>query len=272
MKTLLRFIFSKLFFKQLLLAILLFFLLYMGTVLGLRIRTHHNQAIQVPDLKGYNQQQVARIVKEQELRYEIIDSVYSQEVPHGTVFDQIPPAGASVKKTRKLFLIMNAQQSEQVTMPSLKNVSLRQAKVMLEQMRLKLGSIVYVTSEYKDLVINQFLADTLVSAGSLVPKGSEVTLHVGRGLGTERIDVPYLRGMYWVDAKVQIQQSGLNEGMLIEDETITQEMNKDSAFVWKQYPQPQVSVLSGKAIDLWLTMDTTVVFESDTTLRNNNNY
>jgi hypothetical protein len=59
----------------------------------------------------------------------------------------------------------------------------------------------------------------------------------------------------------------LNEGAVIEDETITEEVIKDSAIVWKQYPQPTVKAQVGKSIDLWLTMDTAVVYAADSTLR-----
>lgn len=242
-------------------------LLFLATVIGLRIFTHHGQTIQVPDLKGYNEAQVARIISDNELRYEIIDSVYTEEVLPGTVFDQIPTAGSFVKEDRKLFLVLNAKNSERVVMPSLKNVSLRQAKVMITQKGMKVGQIIYVSSEYKDLVINQLMNDTLVAAGTMVPKFSTIDLHVGRGLGSSKTEVPYVRGMYLIDALASIQSINLNEGAIIKDNTITDESPMDSAIVWKQYPQPEVSVNLGKAVDLWLTMDTAVVYAADTTLR-----
>ncbi len=266
MKNFFRFIFSKLFLKQLLIAIIIVFLLYMGTVIGLRIFTHHGESIQVPDLKGYNEAQVTRVIKTDELRYDIIDSVYSQEVEPGTVFDQIPAAGAFVKKDRKLFLIMNAKKKEMITVPSMKNVSLRQAKVMIKKSGLTLKKIVYISSEYQDLVLNQLMGDTIVKPGTLVPKWSEIVLQVGRGLGNDMTSVPYLRGMYWINAKKLIPNMHLNEGVVINDETIKQEL-RDSAIIWKQYPQPGVNVLYGKSVDVWLTSDTAVVFKADTTLR-----
>lgn len=261
-----RFIFSKLFFKQLLIAILLFAMLFLATLVGLHLFTHHGKTQQVPDIKGYNEAQVQRITQDNDFRYIIIDSVYSQDVDPGTVFDQIPPAGAFVKKDRKLFIIMNAKNREMVSVPSMKNVSLRQAKVMISKSGLVLKEIVYIPSEYRDLVINQLMGDTLVNAGTLVPKWSEIVLHVGRGLGNSKTSVPYLRGMYWVDAKKLIPDLHLNEGVIIDDENLNIQQ-KDSAIVWKQYPQPNTNVQYGKSVDVWLTTDTTVVFEADSTLR-----
>ncbi|MDA3853317.1 MAG: PASTA domain-containing protein [Bacteroidales bacterium] len=267
MNTFFRFIFTKLFLKQFLLAIVISAVLFLATVIGLRIFTHHGEAILVPDIKGYNEAQVARVISANNLRYEIIDSIYTEEVLPGTVFDQIPPAGAFVKEDRKLFLILNAIRSERVIMPSLKNVSLRQAKVMITQNGLKLGQIIYVSSEYKDLVINQLMNDTLVTPGAMVRKFSTVDLYVGRGLGASQTAVPYLRGMYLIDALKSIEHINLNKGTMIKDGTIDEGFPLDSAIVWKQYPQPAVDASQGKAVDLWLTMDTAVVFAADTTLR-----
>lgn len=267
MKTFFRFIFSKLFIKQLALAILIAGSLFGGTVLGLRIFTRHGHAIQVPDIKGYNEAQVERIITEKDLRFEIIDSIYTQEVLPGTVFDQIPPAGSFVKKNRKVFLVMNAVSRERVAVPSLNNVSMRQAQVLINQSGLKLGKVLYITSEYKDLVLKQLMGDSLIQPGTMVPKWSEIDLHVGRGLGSQKIDVPYLRGMYWKDAKEKILFLKLNEGALIKDATITDATALDSAMVWKQYPQPNVHANVGKSVDMWLTMDTAVVYAADTTLR-----
>ncbi len=267
MKTFFRFIFSKLFLKQLILAIVIALTLFGATVLGIRIFTRHGQAIQVPDIKGYNEAQVGRIISDNDLRFEIIDSIFTQEVLPGTVFDQIPAAGSFVKKNRKIFLIMNAKHNERVAVPSLKNVSLRQAQVLISQSGLKIGKVAYITSEYKDLVLKQMMSDSIIPPGTMVPKWSEIDLQVGRGLSSRKTDVPYLRGLYWIDAKEKILSINLNEGSIIKDETISDDSPIDSAIVWKQYPQPNVHANVGKSVDMWLTMDTAIVYAADSTLR-----
>lgn len=266
MKTLLRFVFSKLFLKQFILALAIGALLFLATVIALRVFTHHGHTVQVPDIKGYNEAQVARVISDNTLRYEIIDSVYSDEVLPGTVFDQIPPAGSFVKENRKLFIVLNAKKSEKVIMPSLKNFSLRQAKVMITQNGLKVGKIIYISSEYNDLVINQLMNDTLVEAGTVLRKYSTIDLHVGRE-SRDEATVPYLRGMYYVDAVNVIKRINFNEGAINKDKTITESSLLDSAIIWKQYPQPEVNANLGTSIGLWLTMDTAVVYAADTTLR-----
>ncbi len=271
MKLFFQFIFSKLFFKQLLIAILISVVLFLCTIIALRIFTRHGKSVQVPDMRAYSEMQMEQVVKENNLRYEIIDSVHSPEVPPGTVFDQIPKAGAFVKENRKLFITMNALHEEQVKLPSLQNVSLRQAKVLLKQAGLKTGKITIVPSEYKDLVLKQLYADTLATPGMNIPKWSAIDLHVGQGLGKEKTAMPDFRGMYFIDAQRSISNSGLSEGSTIKDDTFPEEdennSNGDSAQIWKQYPQPGVEVFFGKSVDLWLTMDTTIIYVTDTILR-----
>lgn len=251
-------------------ALSILILFYFGAVIGIRIVTQHGETVQVPDLSGYNETQLARVIDTSEFRYEVIDSVYTQEIPPGTVYDQIPKPGAFVKKNRKIFLIQNAKKAELITVPSVVNMSLRQAKSILQSSGLLVGEIIYMPSEFTNLVLNQVIGEEEVEAGVRLPKWTSIDLHVGKGLGTERVDVPYLRGMYWIDAKAIISALNLSEGSVIEDATIDTEIGNDSALVWKQYPQPMVVTQYGKGVDVWLTMDTVVVYAADTTLRMNN--
>ena len=267
MKTFFRFIFSKLFLKQLVIAALISLLLFVVTLVNLRIFTRHGKSVQVPDITGYNQAQVERIITEKELRYEIIDSIYTQDVLKGTVYDQIPSAGSFVKKNRKIFVVINAKTQEMVAMPSLENESFRQAKVLIAQSGLKVGKVTFVVSEYKDLVLKQKMGAAPIKSGEMVPKWSEVDLEVGKGMGADETPTPYLRGMYWIEAQKLISISGLTEGATTYDETVLPTSNLDSAIVWKQNPQPYVAARTGKSIDTWLTMDMNVVYASDSTMR-----
>ncbi len=266
MKTFFRFIFSKLFLKQLIVAILISLAIFVTTLITLKVFTRHGKSIQIPDITGYNEAQVERIISEKELRYEIIDSVYTQDVLKGTVYDQIPAAGSFVKKNRKIFIITNAKNQEMVSMPSLENESLRQAKVLIEQRGLKLGRIIYIPSEYKDLILKQLMNGKIIKAGTMIPKWSEIDLNVGKGMGSDEVPTPYLRGTYWINAKELITKYGLNEGAITYDETILPTSNLDSAIVWKQNPQPYVAARTGKSIDTWLTMDINVVYAADSSL------
>lgn len=267
MKNFLKFIFSRFFLKQLFLAVVLAAVLFVVVFIALCTYTYHGKTVQVPDLQGYNEKQVVRVIADDEFRYEIIDSVYTNEVLPGTVFDQVPDAGVFVKKGRKIFIVINALGTEMVSIPSLQNVSLRQARVLLQEAGLKVGELIYVPSDFKGLVLDQMMNDAVVYAGTKVPKGTAIDVRVGKGLGNVNVAMPYLRGMYWIDAEKEIGDLSLNIGSVIEDSTMVDLEIKDSAIVWKQYPQPDVVIRVGKGVDVWLTMDTAVVYAADTTLR-----
>ena len=270
MKAFFKFVFSKLFLKQLIIATVIFIILFVSAVVALRIYTQHGRTVQVPDFYGYSEAQVARLVDKEGFHYVIVDSLNTTDVDPGAVFNQVPSAGTQVKKGRKIFLVVNSKSSEMVVIPHLRNVSLRQARALITQADLKVGEIVFIPSEFKGLVLRQLMGDSIVLPGAKVPKWSEVDLHVGKGLGTVNIAMPYLRGMYWVDARKEISDLSLNEGSLVNDASIIDVTNNDSSIVWKQYPQPGVLTKVGKGIDVWLTMDTAVVYAADTTLKINN--
>ena len=114
----LRFLLSKKFFGHLGIAIAVGIILILAVLLWLRIYTHHGQAITVPDLTALTTDEVGDVTTSRHLRYEVVDSVFSNELPRGTVLKQNPKANSRVKKDRKIFLTMNAVNHEMVSMPA----------------------------------------------------------------------------------------------------------------------------------------------------------
>jgi len=125
----LRFLITRKFLRHLGLAIALGIILLLGTLVWLKIYTHHGQAITVPNLAGLTEDEVDEVTSSRRLRYVVIDSVFSTEMPRGTVLKQNPEANSRVKKNRKIFLTMNAVNLEMVSMPRLVGLSIRQARL-----------------------------------------------------------------------------------------------------------------------------------------------
>src|SRR5690554_3252507 len=106
--TFFRFIFTKTFLKQLLLAIGVFIALGFLILWWLRITTNHNEKIEVPDLSTMTLDIVEKKLDEMDLRYVILDSAhYNPDYPQFSVIDQIPKPGKFVKENRKLYLTLN---------------------------------------------------------------------------------------------------------------------------------------------------------------------
>lgn len=253
----LRFLFSKVFLKNLLLSIVLVLVIIAAVFIGLRIYTNHGKSLNVPDLKGMNHLQIKRVIKNSSLRYEIIDSIFTDSVPMGTLWEQIPKAGSKVKKERKIFLIMNASTRKTIAMPDVRDLSMRQAKTVLESAGLKQGDIIYVPSEFKNLVVDQHFEGVEIEPGDPVVVGSKIDLLVSSGLSSEMTIVPDFKGQYFIDVKYILETIGLNMGAIVNaDEELAEPQLTDSLYIFDQKPQSESSVNIGSSVALWLTSDT----------------
>jgi beta-lactam-binding protein with PASTA domain len=181
----LRFLFSKLFLKHLLLAIGIFAVLVWITLQSLAWYTHHNDYLVVPDFRGLDLQMVRENTDNANYRFSVIDSLFEPDKPKGSVLTQDPYPGSKVKKDRTIYLTITSFVPEKTTMPDLRDLTLRQAQTMLESAGLKLGRLQYIKSFDEDAVQNQFFKGRVIKPGSSIDKGSVITLTVGMGAKAE---------------------------------------------------------------------------------------
>lgn len=261
-----RFLGTRQFLRHLLLAAVIGIILIMATLVWLKVYTHHGQAITVPELTGLTEQEVSDVTASRELRYEIVDSVYSSEMPRGTVLKQNPHPGSKVKKNRRIFLTMNAVHPEMVSMPRLVGLSIRQARLALQNAGLTLGEIEYRPDYAINNVLQQMHNDSVITAGSEIRKGSVINLVLGMGLSNETTRVPDLAGLDLATASEIITDYYLNIGAVTFDESVMDGEDSATAFVWRQYPAyDQFKRLNlGMEVDIWLTVDSTLLPEPDT--------
>jgi hypothetical protein len=262
----LKFLMSKKFFRQLGLAAAIAVILILSTLIWLKIYTHHGQAIRVPDLSGLTVEEVGDVIASRSLRYEIVDSVYSQEMPRGTVIKQNPTASSIVKKNRRIFLTLNAVNPEMISMPRLVGLSIRQARLALQNAGLVLGDIQYRPDYAINNVLQQMHADSVISEGTSIRKGDVIDLVLGMGLSSKTTRVPDLIGLGLETATEVITDYFLNTGAVTYDNSIATEEDSANAFVWRQYPEFDefVRLNMGMEVDIWLTIDSTLLPVADT--------
>ena len=82
---------------NLLLAVVVACALVFGTLKWLDSYTRHNEAVVVPDVKGLGMEEAAEFFKNSNLRYNVIDSVFSKDVKPGAIVELVPMAGSKVK-------------------------------------------------------------------------------------------------------------------------------------------------------------------------------
>jgi len=262
----LKFLISKQFFRHLGLAVALAMIILLSILVWLRIYTHHGQAITVPDLAGLRLEEVDDVTSSRNLRFEVVDSVYSAEMPRGTVIKQNPKASSKVKKNRKIFLTMNAINPEMVSMPRLVGLSIRQARLALQNAGLLLGEISYRPDFAVDNVLQQMHRDSVITEGTEIRKGEVVNLVLGMGLSNETTRVPDLVGLSPEVAREIIADYYLNIGAVTYDESMADQEDSVMAFIWRQYPEFDEfkRMNKGMEVDIWLTIDSTLLPVPDT--------
>lgn len=147
----------------------------------LNIWTHHGANTQVPDVKGMLYNQARQKLESEGFTVELVDSIFDSKAQRGMVVEQNPKEGAVVKEGRTIYLTINAFSDRIVTVPSLTDVSLRQAKSILEGIGINDITVRYVMSEFKDLVVGVKINGVPLRPGMRVPVTSRVVLEVGEG-------------------------------------------------------------------------------------------
>ena len=189
MKGFFQFIFSKVFLKHLIIATVVFVALVFITLQLLKNYTHHGEEVEVPALKGLNMPSTIQILEQNNLTYEVIDSLFVADKPPGTVLEQMPPAGSKVKKGRSIYLTINTKTKKRVPLPDVEELSYRQARAMLESVGLKVEQVQHVPAEYSDLVVGVIFKGDKVMPGTRIEIGSGITLMVSEAAGqNEEID------------------------------------------------------------------------------------
>ena len=263
----LRFLITKKFLRHLGLAVAIAVILLLGTLLWLKIYTHHGKTISVPDLTGLTVEEVEDVCSSRHLRYEVIDSVFSNEMPRGTVIKHNPGGSTKVKKNRKIFLTMNAVNQEMVSMPQLVGLSFRQARLAMQNAGLIQGTIEYRPDYAKNNVLQQKHNDSVIKEGTEITKGSVIDLVLGMGLSSSTTRIPDLVGTGLEEAREIIARYYLNLGALTYDESFQEAEDSSGAFIWRQYPEfDEFKRLNmGMEMDIWLSLDSTLLPGPDST-------
>jgi eukaryotic-like serine/threonine-protein kinase len=252
-----RFLTSRIFLIQIILAAGLVFLLVFITLKGLEKYTRHGQSNPVPDFRGMSQPEAQKVARHYQMKIEIIDSVFVEDAAPGAIVDQIPEAGHGVKENRTIFVSVNSVMPEMVIIPQLTDISFRQAQVLIENSGLEVGNISFRPSEFHNLVLEIQRDSARIRSGQKVPKGSRIDLVLGRSQGNAATILPDLAGLTADEAIEVLMNMMLNSGVIIYDNTIITPSDSVNARVWRQHPNPKTTttINMGASVDLWVTTD-----------------
>ena len=252
------FLSSKTFGKHILAALLLTIVLLWLTMQILSIYTHRGESLAIPDFSGMTMAEALQVAKKMHLRFEVEDSVYTANKRSGTILMQNPGAGHRIKSGRLIYLTLVSSVPGQELVPKLTDISLRQARVLLESKGFAVGRVEYIPSEFNDLVLDQKNNGLSVPPGSRLDNGATIDLVVGQNGGSNETFIPNFSGMTLAEAQALLDSKQLLAGALQFDATVANRSDSLSARVISQYPPSDSTafVPTGSSINLVLSLQT----------------
>ena len=182
--TFIKFLFTKVFLKQLSIAVIALLGLAFVILFWLKFTTNHDQKIEVPSLAKMSLDTAENKLNEIDLRFEVIDSSnYNPNFPKYSVIEQIPKAGAFVKENRKIYLTLNRSGYVFLKIPEVAGKTRRQAEPTLISMGFEIGKITYKSYIALDEVLEMSHKGKKLNPGDEIQKTSVIDLVLGDGEG-----------------------------------------------------------------------------------------
>jgi beta-lactam-binding protein with PASTA domain len=212
------------------------------------VYTRHGEAIPAPDLKGKSITQAMAMLDELDLEYTILDSTYYPNKRAFEVYQQDPKVGSFVKEGRTIYLYITTDQPPKTRLPNLKDLSMRQAEVMLRSLGLRLGKVTY-KEDIANVVLEMSINNIKMLAGGMVNKGSMIDLLVGEVPKKTTIDIPDLIGFTVADARLILADKSLTIGSITMEGSVT---DMETALITKQNPEIGTEY-DGTSVDIWIS-------------------
>ena len=242
----------------------------------LDVLTKHNEVISVPNLIGIHIDDAKSILLENGLNDTIIETVYSDDYPMGSVIRQDPKANTEtfpsyVKPNRTIYLSIVNPNPEYKIIPDLvdeKSYGKDLGKAELQS----LGFVVdFQITEHKDKdrVLEILKEEDTLRAGDTVLKGSLLTLVYGSGQKGKGVELPNLKGETIEFAFQYLNEIGLE--LEITYDSVLNLSDSNNAIIFKQYPDPENEqnpiIYFGDVINvnasLYPPLDSTIEFNLD---------
>jgi len=174
------------------------------------VYTRHNQNRIMMDVQNKMLDEVVRLLKSENYRYEVSDTLYTNKFQVGTIVDQYPKPYTRVKMGRTVRLKI-ARSERSVAVPNLIGQSRRSAELELTQTGLLIDT---VYTEYNPEYPNGTIAWQYPKAGDRRKKGMGVQITVSKGMPPNFFQVPNLIGLSINKAKELLFKSRLKVGKI----------------------------------------------------------
>ena len=146
-------------------------------VLGVFTRWGIPKDVTVPNIIGKSRAEAQAQLQEAGLRMKVVGEQFSDKYPADAIMDSTPGPGRQTKEKREINVLLS-RGPEMVTVPDVRNTSEREARRVLVEARLQVGTIRH---EYSDVVPRSQVAAQQPASGQQAPKNSKVDLTFSRG-------------------------------------------------------------------------------------------
>ena len=174
------------------------------------VYTRQNQNKVMIEVINKNLNDAIKLLKSENYRYEVSDTLYTNKFSLGTIIDQYPKPNTRVKSGRTVRLKI-AHPEKSVAIPNLIGQSRRSAELELNQMGLLIDT---VYTEYNPEYPNGTIAWQYPKAGDRRKKGMGIQITVSKGMPPNFFQVPNLIGLSINQAKDLIFKSRLKVGKI----------------------------------------------------------
>ncbi|MCP4582743.1 MAG: PASTA domain-containing protein [candidate division Zixibacteria bacterium] len=175
--------------------IFIFALLMDQVVMPIAVR--HGDECLVPDITYMSRQAAEIKLKESNLQITVALEEFNAQHPKGTVISQLPESGASVKTGMKVRVTIS-KGAASATVPRLRGISLREAKLLIEQEGLVMGDLLWYTDE---VLPDGVIIESRPDAATVMKLNAEVQLVVNRKQTDVLIPVPDFIGLDFSEAQ-----------------------------------------------------------------------
>ena len=173
----------------------------------------YNNEHYLPDIRGEYLEKASYQLRTLGFSIELVVVPYLEKHIPGTVIKMFPRAFTKVKKGRTINLTV-AGKEQDIDIPDISSLSLRNVKIILTKMGLGIDTIIY---EYDNTIPNGYITFQLPRKGQIVKSSTNMTIGVSRGTPPDYYIIPDIVNLSLNRAREEILSKGLRVGQIIHE-------------------------------------------------------
>ena len=202
------------------------------------------EKVEVPDVRRVTLDR-GRFILESRTLFLLVESEKEDpSIPEGSIINQTPLPGSLVKRGTPVNVVLSKGKGG-MAIPNLSSVPFEEARKILAEMGLKIGS---VTEQSSDSIVSGSIISTFPSANSIVKEGAIIDIVLSRG---KEVVVPNVLGRRLGTAKEILEKAGLKVGHI----DYVCDIEKLFDIILRQNPRPGRKVPKTTAVNLTINAE-----------------